>query len=55
MSAVKAYYLDPDALDELDGDPNEQDLLSQDPAYQAMELTETNNEGMTDKEVHAGF
>ena len=36
MSATKAYYLDPDALEELPNDPNAQDLLSDDPAYQEM-------------------
>lgn len=36
MDIKKAYYLDPDALDELQDDVNEQDLLCDDPAYQAM-------------------
>lgn len=53
MSKTKAHYLDPDAPDEAGECPNEQDLLASDPAYQ--ELAETNNEGMSDKEIHAGF
>ena len=56
MMNQDSYVLDQQALyDDMDGRPLEQDLLSEDPAYQEMELAETNNEGMTDKEIHAGF